>query len=202
MRAKITITQVIRHRIEQIPLGEPFRSVIFLEYGTRTAVDKTLSRLVSAGMIKRVSRGVFVRPRVNRYLGEVLPEPQQVVEFLAKTNGEVVQVHGAEAARRFELTTQVPMLPIYNTSGRSKRLKIGKLEVRLHHTSLRKLALAGRPAGLALTALWYLGKNDVNSSIIDKVRHKLSENEYQALRSAIDVMPGWLIEAFRKYDRR
>ena len=36
------------------------------------------------------------------------------------------------------------------TSGPSKRIRVDKMEIRLHHVCQRKLALAGRPAGLAL----------------------------------------------------
>ncbi|HJW56816.1 MAG TPA: DUF6088 family protein, partial [Burkholderiaceae bacterium] len=90
MHAHIPLIQTVQQRIEQIPFGEPFRTATFLEDGTRAAVNKALSRLTKAGMIERISRGMFVRPAVNHRLGRVLPEPQQIVESLAKANGEIV----------------------------------------------------------------------------------------------------------------
>jgi hypothetical protein len=131
MNTTITTAELIRRRIEGMPGGEPFTPTALLECGTRASVDQTLSRLVKAGAIERVTRGVFVRPEVSRFLGRVSPSPLQVAETIAKTTGAIVQVQGAEAARRLELTTQIPMQAVFSTSGPSKRIRIGKMEIRL-----------------------------------------------------------------------
>jgi len=61
-----TRMKALRERIEAMPIGEPFTPTAFLECGTRASVDQTLSRLVKAGSIERVTRGVFVRPEVTQ----------------------------------------------------------------------------------------------------------------------------------------
>jgi len=126
-------------------------------------VDKALSRLVEEGVILRITRGVFVRPRTSRFIDDVMPDVAKIVAVIAKDRSETIQVHGAEAARRFKLSTQVPTIPVFHTSGPSRQLKIGNLVVKLVHASHRKLLLAGTRPGLALSALWYLGK-DVDST--------------------------------------
>lgn len=187
--------ELIRQRIEEMPIGEPFTPMVLLSCGTRASVDQNLSRLIKAGVIERVARGVFVRPEVSRFVGKVMPEPLKVAETVAKTTGAIVQVHGAEAARRLELTTQVPIQSVFNTSGPSKKIRVGKIEIRLQHVCQRKLALAGRPAGLALSAMWYLGKTEVTPALIDRIRHKLGANEFEVLRSATSLMPAWMSDA-------
>jgi hypothetical protein len=164
-------------------------------------VDQALSRLVKAGFITRVTRGVFVRPTENSYLGKVLPEPGKVAESVAKASGGTVQVHGAEAARCFGLTTQTPTQPVYCTSGASKRFRMGKMQIVLKHVAPRKLALAGRPAGLALSALWYLGSKQVTQQTLSTICRKLSPEEFEVLASAKESMPGWMSEAFRRFER-
>ncbi len=201
MNATTATAELIRQRIEGMPGGEPFTPTALLECGTRASVDQTLSRLVKAGAIERVTRGVFVRPEVSRFVGRVSPSPLQVAETIAKTTGSIVQVHGAEAALRLELTTQVPTQPVFSTSGPSKRIRVGKMEIRLQHVCQRKLALAGRPAGLALAAMWYLGKTEVTPSLIEKIRHKLAPSEFEALRSATSAMPAWMSDAFFQNER-
>ncbi len=184
-----------------MPVGEPFTPTAFLTCGTRVSVDQTLSRLIKVGTIERVARGVFVRPEVNRFVGKVMPEPIKVAETIAKTTGATVQVHGAEAARKLELTTQVPTQPIFATSGPSKRIQMGGIEIRLQHVCSRKLTLAGRPAGLALSALWYLGKKEVTPSLIETIRRKLSIEEFEALKSATSVMPAWMSDAMFRHEQ-
>jgi hypothetical protein len=68
MNTTIKTAELIRQRIEAMPIGEPFTPTALLECGTRASVDQTLSRLVKAGSIERVTRGVFVRPEVKSCL--------------------------------------------------------------------------------------------------------------------------------------
>ncbi len=201
MNTTIKTVQFIRQRIEEIPRGEPFTPNILLECGTRASVDQNLSRLVKAGIIERVTRGVYTRPEANRFVGKVMPEPMKVAETIAKTTGAVVQVHGAEAARKLELTTQAPIQTVFSTSGPSRRIQMGMLEIRLQHVCQRKLALAGRPAGLALAAMWYLGKKEVTLSLIEKIQRKLSSEEFEILKSAASVMPAWMSNVMSQYGR-
>lgn len=191
--------QRIWQRIQGIPLGEPFTSAEFLELGKRASVDQTLSRLIKSGMIARVARGVFVKPETNRFVGKVMPEPVKVVNALAKVSGSVVQIQGAEAARRLGLSTQAPLKPGYSTSGPSRIVKLGAMEIKMTHAGPGKLLLAGRPAGEALAALWYLGKTGVTPSVIHKIRGKLPNEEFEALRSC--RKPSWMSDAFYSAER-
>jgi hypothetical protein len=72
--------------------------------------------------------------------------------------------------------------------------------VELRHAAPRKLALSGRPAGLALTALWYLGKNQTTSAVVEKIKNRLPPEEFEALKSATVYMPAWMAQAIRRHE--
>lgn len=201
MNTTIKTTELIRQHIEKMGPGEPFTPTALLGCSTRTSVDQTLSRLVKAGVIERLTRGVYVRPELNRFVGKVMPEPMKIAQAIAKTTGAVVQLHGAEAARRLELTTQVPTQSVFVTSGPSKRIRMGGLEIRLKHVCQRKLALVGRPAGLALAAMWYLGKKEITPMLVEKIRLKLGSTEFAVLKSATGLMPAWMSNAIFQHER-
>ena len=190
----------IRMQIEQIPLGEPFTTASLLGLGMRATVDQTLRRLAQSGRIMPVSRGVFVRPKVNRFVGPVKPAPFKIAEAIARSTGAVIQPHGAEAARVFGLTTQMQTQPVYLTTGPTRRVKVGQLVVTLKHAAPRKFGLAGRP-GLALSALRYLGKEGVTLETIETVRRQLEPEEFEALRSATGLMPAWLSDRLHRHER-
>lgn len=192
-------TERIREYIADLPLGQPVTSQEFMEFGSRAAVDQALTRLVKTGGLSRVARGVYLRPKRNPYVGEVPPEPFKVAETIAAETGSVIQIHGAEAVRRMGLSTQVPTRPIFYTSGPSRRFNLGQIQVLLKHVCPRKLALSGSPAGIALTALWYLGKTAVTLDTIVQIRSKLSESEFEALCSSTRSMPGWMHDVFVKF---
>jgi hypothetical protein len=192
----MSIAETIRNRVLRVRRGEPFTNTRFLKLGSRASVDKTMSRLVEEGVIQRIARGVFVRPKKSRFIGSVMPDVAKVVEVMARDHGETIQVHGAEAARRFKLSTQVPTTPVFYTSGPSRELKVGNLTVKLLHASHRKLYLAGKRPGLALSALWYLGKDNVNASVVGAIRAGLSAEEFETLKRT--DMPGWMAGALER----
>ena len=146
----MSTTEAIRAGIRDLPRGKPFTSAHFLKHGARGSVDRALSRYTRSriGYIQRVSRGVFVRPRTSRFVGTVLPDVLEVVEAIAGRTGETVQIHGAEAARRLRLSTQVPTAPVFLTSASSRAIRVGNITVKMIHTSnRRRLQFAGEATG-------------------------------------------------------
>jgi hypothetical protein len=197
----MSVAESIKSKVLKMQKGEPFATNRFLNLGSRPAVDKAISRLVEGGVIERVARGVFVRPKKSRFVGKVMPDVSRVVEVIAKGHGETIQVHGAEAARRFKIATQMPTKPVYYTSGPSREIQVGNLKVKLMHTSShRKLQFAGKKSGLALTALWYLGKEQVNGEVVRLIREGLSESEYEQFLSA--SKPAWMNQAIQSFNEQ
>lgn len=197
----MSISTQIQHYIEKLPREKPFLSFTLLKYGSRTAIDKTLSRLANTGIIVRITPGVYARPGQNRYVGKVLPAPFEIAKAIAAKTGSIVQVHGIEAARQFGFTTQVPAHPIYYTTGPSREFKLGNLEVTLKHISPRKLVLTESKIGLAILALWYLGKKQVTLQSIEMIKRKLTEKEFEKFKSSIEYMPYWMIEAISQHEK-
>ncbi len=191
----MSTSKAVRTAIRKLPRGRPFTGARFLKYGTRGAVDRTLSRLATDGEIRRVAHGVFVRPKASRFAEIVMPDIHKVVETIAHRNGETIQIHGAEAARRFGLTTQIPTAPVFHTSASSRTIRLGAIAVRMVHTSnRRRLQFAGEPTGVALSALWYLGKSNVTPTTIAIIKAALRPTEFEKLRSA--DLPAWMQKAF------
>ncbi len=195
----MSVMKQVKQYVSRLPKGKPVSTSSFMRFGTRAAVDQALSRLVKEGVITRAGRGLYVRPKMNPYVGEVPPGIMEVVK--AKAGKATVQVNGAEAARRLGLSTQVPAKTVFLTDGPGRRFNIGELEVTLKHVASRKLLLAGRPAGLALSAFWYLGKNELNAEVVEKVRKVLPPEEFNALRNELSSMPIWMQNVFLENER-
>lgn len=193
----MTTAKAIRLDLRKLPKDKLFTISRFLKYGSRGTVGRALSRLVTEGEIKRLAPGVFVRPQTSRFVGDVMPEISEIVKIIARNNHETIQVHGAEAARRFKLSTQMPIVPVFHTSASSRSITIGRVTVKMIHTSnRRRLQFAGEKTGLALSALWYLGKNNVDAEAVAKIKSGLSTEEFERLRSA--DLPAWMSTALNE----
>jgi len=199
--ADMSTSQAIRERIAAQPAGAPFTPALFAGLGSRASIDQALMRLTKAGFVERLGRGLYTAPRTSRFGLKTMPTPEAVAQTIAATEGATIEVHGAEAARRLGFSTQVPAQPVFCTTGASHTVRMGKLQVRLQHVAARKLALAGRPAGQALAALWYLGRGQVTPATFERIAAKLPKLEFEALRSAKASMPAWMIDALRRYEQ-
>ncbi len=165
----------------------------FLHLGSRAAVDQALSRLTKEGKLLRVARGTYVTPVSSRF-GARAPAPDKVVQALASQRGEVVTPHGANAANALGLTQQVPTREVYLTSGRTRKLKLGRSEVLVKHAPRWMLALGPGPAGAAVRALAWMGPAHVGESLA-ALRRTLPPAEWQALTSARAALPSWMARA-------
>lgn len=194
-------TYQIQQRIKKTPRGKPFTTYSLLEFGARAAIDQALSRLATAGEIVRLTRGVYVKPEQNRFVGQVLPEPYKIAQVIAEKTSEVIQVSGAEAARQFGLSTQVPAQPIFLTSGQSRRFNMGSLEVTLKHVSKKKIPLSGSRIGLAISAMWYLGKERVTFQTIEAIKKRLTPQEFIKFVSSTKYMPVWMSNLVLQYQK-
>ena len=63
------------------------------------------------------------------------------------------------------------------------------------------MALAERPAGEALSALWYLGRNEVTPETFVQIEEHLPPGEFSALTNNQDIMPGWMRSALNEYQK-
>lgn len=162
----------------------------FLHLGSRAAVDKTLSRLAQEGQLMRVSRGAYVAPCQGRF-GARPPSTESVVQAIEASGGETVVANGAAEANALGLTTQVPTREVFITSGPSRKLQLGNRCVELKHGNRWQLLLGKRPAGMAIRALYWLGP-EAAPAALKQLRIKLSEPEWEAVRSARAMLPSWM----------
>jgi len=198
-----TTANAVRQAIEALPVGKPFSSKDLLQLGTRAAVDQVLYRMAKNNEILRLARGIYARPKWNKYVkSPVLPEPFEVAELVAKARGTTIGPTGAAAANMFGLSTQVPTQPVFTTTGRSGEVKVGKSIIRFRHVAPRKMQHAGTAVGAAIAALRYLGKEEVTMDVIAKLENALTHEDFQALRQATSALPGWCMDKFFQYEAR
>lgn len=188
----MTVAEAVRLATLKEPRGEPFTTARLLGLGPRATVDQALSRLTREGSLTRVRRGVYMRPKFSRFVGNVPADPEAVIRAIAASTGEIIAPTGATAANQLGLTTQVALGHVYRTSGRSRDVRIGRTIVKLRHASARQLALANTPAGTALAALRYLGPDAVTERTIRQVRRRIGARQFALLLNATGAMPAWL----------
>ena len=164
----------------------------FLDLGGRDAVDKTLGRLAKKGLIRRLGNGIYDYPKINSILGTLSPSIDAVAKEIAGKNNSILKITGAQAANALGLSTQVPARIVYLTDGPSRQLKIGNQTIILKHASPKTMATAGKGSGTVISALQYLGKENVSPETIAKIRAALSEPDKKELSKDIGRTSEWM----------
>lgn len=186
--ASTPVTQAVATMAKQLPEGAILSAKELLHLGNRAAIDQALKRLEARKELMRAGWGLYVRPVHTRF-GPRAPSPEKVVEQLALSHAETIAKHGAAEANALGLTTQVALKPVYLTTGRSRKLKLGKQTVELKHVQpwLVKPSRAGR----ALRALLWIGKPNAGKAL-EVLKVKLPQEAIQELVASRSALPGWL----------
>jgi hypothetical protein len=163
----------------------------FLDVAARAAVDQALSRLVKAGKLRRLVRGLYDFPKVHPKLGQLSPALDDVAHALARETGSLVQIAGARAANALGLTTQVPAKSTYLTDGPSRRVVLGKRVVDVRHASPKHLIAPGSPAGTVVQALRHVGPGRA-ADIAQVAARQLSASDKKTLASSAVQAPAWM----------
>lgn len=129
----------------------------FAPYGNRDAIDKTLQRMVRDGELRRIDRGLYDRPTINRLTKRpTSPNYCAVADAIARRNQLRLLVDGMTAANDLGLTDAVPARVTIHTDARRRAVKLDNLAIEFKQTAPSRLYWAGRPAMRVVQALHWL----------------------------------------------
>jgi hypothetical protein len=178
----------------------------FLDLGARDTIDKTLQRLVAAGQLRRIDRGLYDQPASNRLTGKPnVADPRAVIDAIARRDQIRVLVDGLTAANDLGLTNAVPAKIIVHADARLKTIHLGKLEIQFKPTAASKLFWAGRPGMRLVQALHWLRDTDTidtRSDLVDKLRDILNRGPHASavrndLIDGLQALPSWMQDLLR-----
>jgi len=188
-----SIEMKILRRIKGRGEGTVFTPRVFLDLGSRAAIDKALSRLLKSGQIRKLARGIYDLPASDDRFGLLHPSIETIVQAIAKRDRIKVLPTGALAANMLGLSDQVPIRIAYLTDGPYRRIRIGNRTIVFRRTTPRNMAVAGMSA-LLFQALRYLGRKNATPDLVRKVYERLTQNEIDAVFRDLSHAPGWIAD--------
>ena len=171
----------------------------FLDLGSREAVDQTLLRLVKAGRLRWVGRGLYDMPRFSKVLKRAAPvDLEAAIAALARRDGIRIMPDGLVAANQLGLTNAVPAKVSFVTDGHSRTLKIGGRTVRFRHAGPSVMQWAGKPAAPVVQALRWLGPDAATDArVVSTLSRQLPEHVKRDLVQNERNLPGWVLPLAR-----
>jgi hypothetical protein len=115
------VAQKIEKQINKIKEGTTFKyQQLSIEQREYSAATKAIERFIEKGIIKRVSTGVFYKPKQTIF-GELKPNEEELLKpYLFQNNKRVAYITGTSLYNKMGLTTQI-----------SKNIKIASRDKRI-----------------------------------------------------------------------
>lgn len=189
----------ITNRIEKAEAGSVFVSADFADIAGTETVRRTMNRLVSSGLLRRILKGVYEKPRFSKLLGEnVAADPDKVAQALARNYHWTIAPCGNTALNLLGLSTQVTAVWSYVSDGPYKSYEWSSTKLAFKHRTNKEITGLSDMTVLLIQALKALGMENVTDEIIDKLKAKLSDEEKRMALMEATEATDWVFNTIRK----
>ena len=181
----------VRRHISLLPEGQLFTTRALLLYGSRSAVDSALFRLVRAERIRRLARGVFIR--IDSRTRE--PSVNEVATIKAVSFGRQIFCHGETAGAKLGLIDRCNRQIAYAIDGRSSSFRFGNITIHFRSAVQRKLKVGDGQVGRAIRALWYVGAAFCDTPMAKEATRYFTRKEIDETLHHYGLLPAWMQKA-------
>ncbi|MCD8281914.1 MAG: DUF6088 family protein, partial [Prevotella sp.] len=164
----MTILADINKRIKEAPEGKLFFVSDFGEYDNGY-VSKLLALSSEFNVLERLAKGVYYKPIVTRF-GTVYPTTEKIVRCIADRDHAEILPTGEAALNALGFSTQVPVNPVYITTGSPRVIKIGNKTIRLKSRVPSICAFRSKLMPVLVAALKAKGRKNVGEEDLQHIR--------------------------------
>lgn len=178
----------------------------FAALGSRDVIDKSLQRMVQAGDLRRIDRGLYDRPSINSLTKRpTVPDYRAVLDALARRDQLRMLVDGMTAANDLGLTDAVPARVTIHTDARRRSISLENLVIEFRQTAPSRLYWAGRPGMRVVQALHWL-KDTLPTDrqrILARLTQVLADPTHgplirEDLLRGFSTLPAWMQDLMRE----
>lgn len=187
--------------------GKVWTPTDFADLGGREAVDKALQRMVKSNQIRRIERGLYDRPAINKLSSkQTVPDYRAVIDAVTRRDHVRWIVDGMTAANTLGLTNAVPAKIEVFVDARLKSIMLGQQKIIFKQAAPSRLHWASRPGMYLVQALHWLhdvlSNEDEKEKIVSTIRKLLNNPDTgkalaDDLSSGFSAMPIWMQEILR-----
>lgn len=189
------ILSQIKKDIQKATVGTVFVPLDFVLLTDKKTASVCLERLDKEKIILKIMRGVYYKPEYNDFLGEyVAPEPDAVAHALARNFGWTIVPCGDTALNLLGLSTQIPAAWVYVSDGTYKEYTYEQTTIKFKRTTNKEISKLSYKTALVVQALKALGKDNVDDTVLTKLKNNLTDSEKQALLTEAKAATSWIYE--------
>jgi len=190
-----SIDDKILSKIRKCGVGKIYFSSDFSSYGESKSVLKALERLVKDEKLIRLSRGIYLYPKMDKELGlgVLYPSLETIAQSIAKRDKARIAPTGIYALNKLGLSTQIPMNVVYLTDGSPRKINLsdGRIIV-FKQATPKKMSFSSELAMLIVFALKEITKDRVTDEHLEKIKSLLQNEPKERIMADSNLMPAWI----------
>lgn len=191
--------QEMRKRILVSEDGTVFVAPDFADIADTATIRQGLQRLFQAGVLRRIIRGVYEKPKYSQLLDEyVAADPDAVAKALARSYHWTIAPCGNTALNLLGLSTQVTAVWSYISDGPYKAYEWNSTKLEFKHRTNKEITGLSYMTSLIIQALKTLGKSNVTSEVIQTLSEKLTDTDKQACLKEATESTDWVYDTIRR----
>lgn len=189
----------IQERISNTAAGTVFVSSDFADIADTETVRRNMNRLTQAGMLRRILKGVYEKPKYSKLLNEyVAADPEAVAKALARNYHWTIAPCGNTALNLLGLSTQVTAVWSYISDGPYKTYEWNSTRIEFKHRTNKEITGLSYMTSLVIQALKTLGRANVTPEIIRMLSEQLTEIDKKAMLKEAAESTDWVYDTIRK----
>lgn len=186
------LTKQIRERIESQGENALYMVRDFADLDNDGLVTRVLSRLAEEGILVRISQGIYLYPRRNRF-GILKPNIDEIATAIAQKDKARIIPSGLTALNKLGLSTQVTMNAVFLTDATAREIKIGNRTIMFKRSAPRNFAYKTDVFPLVVCAMKEIGETNVTEEHLIIIKEAIEKCEdKEAVRHDYNIAPGWI----------
>ena len=182
--ANMTTQDIVLHYIDNLERGAPFYIDELYELASKGSVQKAIGKLVRAGKVVRVSKGMYAAPKPLPSAPSIAitTNPDEIAKLWAKKHGYRLASQGFEAAYKIGFQTQAPVRTVYWSDGPTREFTFGNATLFIRRVSSKKLKFSGQALGVLLRAIYVTNADAIEMKDLQTAFNRLSITKIEIAR--------------------
>ncbi len=193
----------VKKRVAESSAGDIFIPSDFFDIAEAVKINKCLNRMVEGGLLRRIMRGIYMKPRYSTLLNkDVPPKVDSIAKAIARNYGWTIAQFGDTALNLLGLTTQVPAVWVYISDGPYKSYEFDGMTIKFKHTDNKnELTNISYKAALVVQAFKTIGRENVTGRDLQKIARVLTEKEKLQILNESKRVTGWVYEMIKSLNK-
>jgi len=187
----------IENEIKSMKRGRILFPSNFDDMGNVEVVKKSLLRLENKKFLVRLAHGIYLYPKQDKLLGVLYPTIEEIAIAIASRDKARIIPTGITALNKLGLSTQIPMNVVFLTDGAPRSIIVGKRTIKFKRTSPKNLAVKGKITNLIIQALKEIGKDNVNTEQLKKIKIHLEKEKKEIIEHDTKLAPAWIAKIMK-----